>query len=186
MLHPSYIREFERYRNQPNPQSKAKKQSHDDAGATAEYDCSDMSEVAAPMDNVLITFDQVSRRRVSYHISKDMLSRNEHDSESSGFQGFQPNRAVLFSILVAALGSIASTLFLGFGISTATREQDVEFNLRAREFIRQIEAAWMDYETASMWLHSSCRSNNITRQEFRDAYDHITNSGFQIQVCHRE
>jgi hypothetical protein len=96
------------------------------------------------------------------------------DSVSSGgLSQLFPNRTTVFTCLVVTIGTIASMLFLGFGISGAVRVQQIQFDLRAGELMTEIQAAFADYETASLWLHESCRSRQITRPEFRNVYEYM-------------
>jgi hypothetical protein len=95
----------------------------------------------------------------------------------------RPNRTTVFSFLVVTIGTIASMLFLAIGISGAVREQQIQFDLRAEELMIEIQAAFADYETAGLWLHQSCRSGQITREEFRNVYENMVHGGLEVKVC---
>jgi hypothetical protein len=94
-----------------------------------------------------------------------------------------PNRTTVFTFLVVTIGTIASMLFLAIGISGAVREQQIQFDLRAEELMIEIQAAFADYETAGLWLHQSCRSGQITREEFRNVYENMVHGGLEVKVC---
>jgi hypothetical protein len=115
--------------------------------------------------------------------SKEKQHGASDSVSSTGLSQLAPHQATIFTFLVVTIGTIASMLFLGFGISGAVREQQIQFDLRAGEIMTEIQAAFVDYETASMWLHASCRSRRITRAEFRNMYEYMVHGGLEVEVC---
>jgi hypothetical protein len=117
------------------------------------------------------------------HHSEEHQGVNEDSVSSGGFGQLLPNRTTLFAGLVVTIGTVAAMLFLGFGVSGAVREQQIQFDLRAGELMSEIQAAFADYETASLWVHEACRSGQITRAEFRNVYEYMVHGGLEVEVC---
>ena len=92
-----------------------------------------------------------------------------------------PTRATVFTGLIISIGLLASTLFMGFGISGAVREQELQFQRAAEEMINAIQGSFHDFEIATKWIHNSCRSNEITREGFREVYEYLISDGLDVQ-----
>jgi hypothetical protein len=90
-------------------------------------------------------------------------------------------RSLILTILVGFLGGVSAAMFVGFGIASANAKQEQSFHHLAEEFALQVHAAWVDYETATRWVHQSCAFQNVTRDEFRDLYEYITVS-LEVEV----
>lgn len=101
---------------------------------------------------------------------------------SSVFSQLLPNRTVLFTFLVGTIGLISSTLFLGFGISSAVNEQKNVFRIRAGEFATEFRAVWDEYLYAGRWLHYGCTTQEINYDRFADLYEYITGTGLNVVV----
>lgn len=128
-----------------------------------------------------ILFNRVISRSRSH--SEEHQAGSSDSVSSDGLSHQYPNHSTVFAFLVVAIGTIASMLFLGFGVSGAVRETQIQFDLRAEELVHEMQAAFADYETASMWLHESCRSRQITRVGFRDVYEYLIHGGLEVDVC---
>jgi hypothetical protein len=100
-------------------------------------------------------------------------------ASSSGLSIFMSNRSLLFSLLVCIIGLLASTMFLGFGVDGAVREQEGIFKLRASEAASELQTAWNDYEAAGRWLHQACALQKITYRQFTDVYEYLT---YELEV----
>ena len=135
-------------------------------------------------DGIVCNGEESPRQNsLSRRASSDVEAGTNDSVSSGGFSSLKlPNRSVLFSGLIITVGMVASTLFLGFGISGAEREQRVQFDNLAVEVVSLIQTAWKDYETAALWLYESCRSNNISRREFREVYEYLANGDIDVKV----
>ena len=107
-------------------------------------------------------------------------SSSDEDSFYSTQKSFH-KKTFIFTLLIGTVGFLASSLFMGFGISSETNQQEVKFQIRADEFRHDFVMAWEDYETASRWLHQACAQQNISRQDFVDIYEYLT-TGLVVQV----
>lgn len=99
----------------------------------------------------------------------------------SSLSSLIPNRTLIISILVGMIGTMASTMFMGYGIGAAVQEQEQRFQQRAHETIADFENAWAEYETAALWLHQACGIHPITRLDFFHIYEYL-NSTVTVHV----
>lgn len=86
---------------------------------------------------------------------------------SSGLFSILPSRAITLSIVIAVVGILSSTLFLGFGISKTVEDEDALFAIRAHELAKRFNKTWSEYVLASLWVNQACSFNPLTRDEFR-------------------
>jgi signal transduction histidine kinase/CheY-like chemotaxis protein len=103
-------------------------------------------------------------------------------SSTEFFCGSQRAWAKIFLMLSIFVGVFASALFLSLGIITEGNQVDEHFTRRATELVREIEGAWVDVETKALWLHDTCRPRDITRTQFREVYELISNNGMDFQA----
>lgn len=91
--------------------------------------------------------------------------------------------ANLFASLIFLIGVALSAAFLTIGIMGARQDKDDEFMRRASELVKEIEASWKDYEVAGLWIHEACRHRDISRDDFRDLYEHLSYGGLEFQAA---
>jgi signal transduction histidine kinase/CheY-like chemotaxis protein len=103
-------------------------------------------------------------------------------SSTELFRVSQHTSAKVFLVLTILVGVFASSLFLSLGIITTGNQVDEHFTRRATELVREIEGAWDDVETKALWLHDTCRPRDITRTQFREVYELISNNGMDFQA----
>ena len=102
-------------------------------------------------------------------------------SETSGFSRILPNRTIMLSSVIATVGLIASTLFLGFGISNAVDDQGKLFAMRATSLSLEIKQAWDAYTTAALWIYEACTVQPISRENFSNVF-YFAKSHLDIEV----
>ena len=93
------------------------------------------------------------------------------------------SRTLSITILLVAMGAAASAGFLYMGISGAENDQQQNFERRADEFSKEIDAAWDDYEGAIRWTHSECRNwrhDNFTYDDFEALYHYLRYGGLDF------
>jgi signal transduction histidine kinase len=103
-------------------------------------------------------------------------------SSTELFCGSQRAWAKMFLVLTIFVGVFASALFLSLGIITTGNQVNEHFTRRATELVREIEGAWDDVETKALWLHDTCRPRDITRTQFREVYELISDNGMDFQA----
>ncbi len=140
--------------------------------------CEDHSSLSAPIehheDTSKLSNMMMSRGQYSNSSCSLRLDEKTVNSEGSG-------RSLALTFLVGILGVLSATMFVCFGVTAEAIKQDQAFHHVAEEFALQVEAALVDYETASRWLHQACAFQNITRSEFHDLYEYMTLS-LEVQV----
>lgn len=91
--------------------------------------------------------------------------------------------AWMITALIVLLGFFTSNAFLYLGVRTAYKEQEDQFFRSADETIRRVQRAWYDYIHAASMIHARCRSRNFTREEFRQLYEYLIDSGLRFQAA---
>ena len=141
------------------------------------------SKHQASSSGSLFSDDNITLGGHSYENNGTRLT--SHSSVGTGSSSLSsilvPTRTTLFTGLIITIGLLASTLFMGFGISGAVREQELQFQRAAEEMINAIQGSFHDFEIATKWIHNSCRSNEITREEFREVYEYLISDGLDVQ-----
>ena len=102
---------------------------------------------------------------------------------ASSSNGSSPvyERSTLFCALIVLMGTFASSLFLGLGISWAVQEQQSDFELQAIKFTNELEASWADYLVECLWIHEACRSREKTRLQFRELFEYLKSGGLDFR-----
>jgi len=94
-------------------------------------------------------------------------------SDTSAFSRiFMPNRTNLLAIVIATAGLIASTLFLGLGISHAVEEQEELFTVRAESLVFELKQAWEEYHVAALWIYEASILQSRSRENFSEIYEY--------------
>lgn len=86
------------------------------------------------------------------------------------------NWSWVITVLIVVLGCAASGAFLAMGVSSSQAATAREFERSASDAMNALQTAWHDYETAGLWVHSYCRFNNFTTEQYRDLYHYISHS----------
>ena len=102
-------------------------------------------------------------------------------SEASGFSKVLPNRTVVLACVIATVGLVTSTLFLGFGIANAVDDQGKLFAMRATSLSLEIKQTWDAYTTAALWIYEACTVQPISRENFSTIYQYAR-SHLDIEV----
>ena len=85
--------------------------------------------------------------------------------------------------LILILGVATALAFAMIGGNAASKDQTTQFERRALDLENQIQRAWEDYETAASWIHGRCRTRTFSRQDFRQTYEYLINSGLSFQAA---
>lgn len=107
---------------------------------------------------------------------RNQLSIAEHSTRAE--KSYQFSKVV--AVLVVLVGSIAATLFLYIGVTSANDKKDSEFKSHARDTAQSIENTWREYERTALYVHNSCRK---WRQEDLDYVDFGTYCCCRVSIC---
>jgi CHASE1-domain containing sensor protein len=75
--------------------------------------------------------------------------------------------------VVLALGIGACAAFLVLGLGSAQSETESSFQRFFELCVRDIQEAWSDYSQSGLWVHEEFQSGNVSRQHFRELYEHL-------------
>lgn len=92
-------------------------------------------------------------------------------------------RTVLMALLVILVGGAAAASFLYVGITSEEDNGQDEFISRAKDFTKEIDSSWNDYETAVKWMHESCRNwreDGFSREDFYAQYKYALSGGLEF------
>lgn len=90
----------------------------------------------------------------------------------------------IFVGLVLLLGIFASSLFLVLGIRSSRNDHAQSFERRATSLTQNIENAWDEYQVAALWMYqSACGARTITRDGFKQLFEHLAASGLDLQAA---
>jgi CHASE1-domain containing sensor protein len=113
-------------------------------------------------------------------------SINSCDGEgSTSFSILREHRksTTLNMLLIIFLGAATCAAFLAIGIKAAKEDQESLFERHADDLVNRIQRSIEDYVTAASWIHGRCRGRNFTREEFRQTYEYLINSGLDFQAA---
>jgi hypothetical protein len=88
---------------------------------------------------------------------------------------------ILFPLLIVFLGLVVGATVLGLDIPHQMQAQAERFYKVADESFIRFESSLDDYKVSGMWLHQACNHKNMTFEEFRGVYQHITWTGLEFQ-----
>ena len=131
----------------------------------------------------MLLVDDTNEDASSMHGDTTVSDRNKESRENLKVMRNATSRTWSITILLVLMGSAASAIFLYMGISGAKNEQQQNFERRATEFSKEIDAAWDDYEGAIRWTHSECRNwrnDNFTYDDFEALYHYLVYGGLDF------
>jgi signal transduction histidine kinase len=92
------------------------------------------------------------------------------------------NSANLTAALILVLGCATSAAFLGWGITSAMKDQDSQFERAATDTVSILQDSFEDYVIAAAQVHARCRRRNFSRQDFRILYDYLLATGLAFKA----
>jgi signal transduction histidine kinase len=127
---------------------------------------------------------------------------DRHDRSSSSSKQQQRRRASPWrmSMLIIAIGCLAGTIILAFGIQAARHEQEQNFKAVSGTLFAEFGVALSEYVRAGQWIHQAFRrpTNSSARprktlDDFNELYENLVSGGLQfngvgfgINVSHAE
>ena len=92
-------------------------------------------------------------------------------------------RTKLFGVLVLFLGSVASAIFLAFGIINIRDNATKAFETRANELAGIVQTTWSEYEQIAAQTNEVCRRTPATtRKGFREFYEYLLAGKIDFQA----
>ncbi|KAL7564548.1 hypothetical protein ACA910_013949 [Epithemia clementina (nom. ined.)] len=84
--------------------------------------------------------------------------------------------------LILTIGTMASVAFVALGIATANHELQMDFSSQAAVYPDYFKDVLDQYNVAGMWAHCAVAHTDLTRERFRDVYEHIQATGLEFQA----
>jgi len=83
--------------------------------------------------------------------------------------------------MIVVIGIAVSASFITLGFTSEDHDQESEFLSKAAVYPTFFQDILDDYQVAALWAHQAARHGDLSRERFRDVYDHISVTGLQFQ-----
>lgn len=88
----------------------------------------------------------------------------------------------MVALLIIFIGMAIAAIVLGLDIPNQKQAQNERFDKVADEAFLKFESALEDYKVSGLWLHQACYNKEMSFEDFRNVYEHITSTGLEFQT----